>query len=127
MPRKPTATRVCFVLATPYRARIAGGAERWVAEAARALAKRVRVELAYLGPDAWAEVGSLGRHFRSLAPPLPERDRLALAPRLVASASAADIVHIHQFGTATAQLTALAARLRGRSVFVTDHGASGLE
>lgn len=118
---------MCFVLSTPYRARIAGGAERWVGEAARALAKRVNVDLAYLGPDSWTEIGSLGRHFRSLAPPLPERDRLALAPRLAASAARADVVHIHQFGTATAQLTALAARLRGRSVFVTDHGASGLE
>lgn len=118
---------MCFVLATPYRARVAGGAERWVSEAARALSRRVSVELAYFGPDEWVEARPLGRRFRAKSPPLPERDRLAPAPRLAVAASRADIVHVHQFGTATAQVTAAAARVRGRRVFVTDHGSSGVE
>ena len=117
---------VCFVLTTPYRAALAGGAERWVAETARALARMVGVSVHYVaeGPD-WGEVHGARRH-RFAAVPARERDRLLLSPGLVAAAARADVVHVHQFGTLSAQLAALVGRMRRRSVFCTDLGSSGL-
>jgi glycosyltransferase involved in cell wall biosynthesis len=117
--------RVSFVLTTPYRAETAGGAERWVAEAARALGRRVTVSVEYLFDGAgWEEPGTRGH--RSVGPPTSERDRLLLAPGLVRAGTNADVVHVQQFGTLSAQLTALTARVRRRGVFVTDLGSSGL-
>lgn len=117
--------RVSFVLTTPYRADASGGAERWVEEAARALSRRAGVQVEYLGEgDLWGAPGS--RRHRSARPPGREGERLRLAPGLVRAGSAADVVHIHQFGTLSAQLVAIAGRLRRRAVFVTDLGSSGL-
>ena len=117
--------RVSFVLTTPYRAETAGGAERWVEEAARALSRRANVRVEYLGEgDPWAAPGA--RRHRSFGVPGSERDRFLVAPGLVRASAAADVVHVHQFGTLSAQMAALAGRLRGRRVFVTDLGSSGL-
>ena len=116
--------KVSFVLTTPYRAETAGGAERWVAETARALARRVSVSVEYVAyGDDWAP--GMRRH-RFAAPRVRERDRLLLAPGLARAGSDADVVHVHQFGTLSAQLTALAGRARRRAVFATDLGSSGL-
>ena len=117
--------KVSFVLTTPYRAQTAGGAERWVAETARALARRVSVTVHYVSAaDEWTAPGARRHGF--VAPPLRERDRMLIAPRLVRAATDADVVHVHQFGTLTAQVTAATARMRGRAIFATDLGSSGL-
>jgi glycosyltransferase involved in cell wall biosynthesis len=62
-----------------------------------------------------------------VAPPGRHGARLALAPGMIRSASSADVLHVNQYGTLTAQLLAATGRLRGASVFVTDHGSSGVE
>lgn len=114
------------MLTTPVRGEASGGAERYVSEAARAMARRADVSLHYLAArgDGLRDAVPARRH-GFVAPPVRERDRLALAPGL-AAASAADVVHVHQFGTLSSQWLAALARARRRPVFVTDHGSSGL-
>lgn len=53
--------------------------------------------------------------------------RAAVAPGVMRAAASADVVHVNQFGSLTAQLLGAVGRLRRRSTFVTDHGSSGVE
>src|SRR6476659_1185932 len=124
---------VAFVLSLPYPA-VPGGAERWFAETARALAEKARVQVHYLVPRGRAMPTALDadtpglavRTHRCVALGGRHGDRLALAPSVFRAASAAQVVHVNQFGSATAQALAALAKLRGASTFVTDHGSSGV-
>ena len=122
--------RIALVLTMPYPETL-GGAERFLIGTGRALSERADVTLHYLalagGPRPQAESrGPPLRVHRCAAPTGRHGGRLALSPGMVRAASSADIVHVNQFGTLTAQLLAAAARVRGASVFVTDHGSSGV-
>jgi glycosyltransferase involved in cell wall biosynthesis len=121
--------RIAFVLSHPVPPTAQGGAERWVLEAAQALARHADVTVHYMGPgELETRTPVRARRHQGLRPPriVPEADRLTVAPGLVGAASGADVVHIHQFGTLTAQAAAVLGRLRRRAVFVTDHGSGGL-
>ena len=118
---------VAFVLGLPYPQTV-GGAERWVREAARALAPKADLSVHYMAsatavPDSSQPPCRLHR-YRS--PPVREADRLALSPSLVRAAAAADVVHVFHFGALMAQLLALRGRLGRQPVFVTDLGANGV-
>jgi glycosyltransferase involved in cell wall biosynthesis len=109
-----------------------GGAERFVIGTGTALSARADVSLHYMvgrdgpyPPEVGAEGPDVHLH-RYVAPPGRHGDRLAMAPGLVRAASSADVVHVNQFGTLTAQLLAATAQARGASVFVTDHGSGAV-
>jgi alpha-maltose-1-phosphate synthase len=127
--------RVAFVLSLPYPA-APGGAERWFVEVARALDKHVDVTAHYMvrvgdrSSSLAIEESSTGiptQLHRCVAPPGRHGYRLALAPGLIRAMSSAEVVHVHQFGSMSAQLLGAMGRLGGASTFVTDHGSSGVE
>src|SRR5215211_4771125 len=109
-----------------------GGAERFLIGTGTALSARADVSLHYMvrpdgphPPEVEAE-GPAVHHHRYAAPRGLNGERLSMSPGLIRAASAADVVHVNQFGTLTAQLLAGTAQARGASVFVTDHGSSGV-
>ena len=119
---------VAFVLGLPYPQQV-GGAERWVDEAARALASKVDLTVHYMaapGRPSPRGAPSACRLHPYRAPRLREADRLALSPSLVRDVAGADVVHVFHFGALMAQLLALRGRLRRQAVFVTDLGANGV-
>lgn len=121
-----------MVLTWPYPP-APGGAERFLAGTGRALSQWAEVSLHYLVrqrgavPDASANGEPEVHLHRCLALPGEHGERLALTPAVIRVAGSADVLHINQFGTITAQLLAAVGRLRGASVFATDHGSSGVE
>jgi glycosyltransferase involved in cell wall biosynthesis len=116
---------VAFVLGLPYPQTV-GGAERWVAEAARALAPKADLSVHYMAGEGARPSGSSCRLHGYRSPPLREADRLALSPSLVRCAARADVVHVFHFGALMPQLLALRGRLGRQPVFVTDLGANGV-
>jgi glycosyltransferase involved in cell wall biosynthesis len=122
---------IALALTMPYPP-VAGGAERFVSGTGTALSRRAEVTLHYMvrpggpHPPEIDRPGPAVHLHRYATPPGRRGDRLAMAPGLIRAASSADVVHINQFGTLTAQLLAATGQARGASVFVTDHGSSGV-
>ena len=105
-----------------------GGGERYPVELARALARRVDTELVTFGrtPSERREDGLRVRVLRPLTL-LGGHPGRPLAPSLPAALRGADVVHTHHMRSPASIVAALAARLRGASTAVTDHGLQGRE
>jgi glycosyltransferase involved in cell wall biosynthesis len=100
---------------------VLGGGERFAEELARAMASRAEVKLVSFGPRARRETPCPGYErviLRSWS-----RDRMApFAPGLFRELLRADVIHCHQYFVLPTFLAALAGRLRGSRVFVSDLG-----
>jgi glycosyltransferase involved in cell wall biosynthesis len=124
-----TGLRVCHVSPTYFSTdSVLGGGERFAEELARAMAAHGRevaaVKLVSFGRRACRE------H------PAPRYERVILASRtrdpvtpfswgLFRELRHADVIHCHQYFVLPTFLAALAGRLRGRRVFVSDLGGGG--
>lgn len=105
---------------------IVGGAERYVFELARFMARRVPTTLVSFGDraDAWCEddlaVRVLGktRYIRN------QRSN-PFSFELVAALREAEVVHVHQQHVVASSVSAVLARLRRQRVFVSDLGGGG--
>ncbi len=105
---------------------VLGGAERYALELARHMAAEVPTRLLAFGDSPRQEqVGRLA--VRVAGPPWYVRAQrnnpISLA--ILREIRWADVVHCHQQHVAVSSLAALAARLTGRRVFVTDLGGGG--
>jgi glycosyltransferase involved in cell wall biosynthesis len=103
-----------------------GGAERYALELARHMADEVPTTLASFGPEARRlRLGRLA--VRVLGHPWQVRGQRfnPLHPGLVPLLARADVVHCHQQHVLASSLSALACRLSGRRVFVTELGGGG--
>jgi len=121
--------RVCHVSPTYFAPEsVIGGGERFAEELARAMAARGR-EIAAV------KLVSFGAHARRERP-APRYERVILgswtrdrmtpfSPALFREMAGADVVHCHQYFVLPTFLAALAGRLAGRRVFVSDLGGGG--
>lgn len=104
-----------------------GGGERFAEELARALAGRPEVEavkLVSFGPRAFREAPKPG--YERVILKSWTRDRMTpFSPRLWRELAGADVIHCHQYFVLPTFLAALAGRLRGSRVFVSDLGGGG--
>lgn len=103
-----------------------GGAERYVFELARSMARQTPTTLLAFGADDRRyDAGAL--HVRVLGRPWRVRGQRdnPLHPGLVPAIAAADVVHCHQTHVLASSLTALLCRLSGRRVVATDLGGGG--
>jgi glycosyltransferase involved in cell wall biosynthesis len=101
-----------------------GGGERFAEELARAMAGRVEVKLVSFGPREIRETPRPG--YERVILKSWTRDRMApFAPGLLRELRGADVVHCHQFFVLPTFLAAVAGRLRGSRVFVSDLGGGG--
>jgi glycosyltransferase involved in cell wall biosynthesis len=103
-----------------------GGAERYALELARYMADEVPTTLASFGPMPLN--ASLGRlRIRVLARPWYVRGQRSnpVHGGLLRLIAEADVVHCHQQHVLASSLAALACRLTGRRVFVTELGGGG--
>ncbi len=120
-----TAPLVCHVCPTHLGpGGIIGGAERFVHELARAMARKVRVRIVSFGSERRREV--LGPRWERVI--LTRRTRNpASTPswRLFGELREADVIHCHQYYALPTFLAALYGRLRKRPVFATDLGGGG--
>jgi alpha-maltose-1-phosphate synthase len=117
--------RVCHVSPTYFAPEsVLGGGERFAEELARAMAARAEVKLVSFGRQAFRER------------PAPCYERVILRSRtrdpltpfslgLWRELRGADVVHCHQYFVLPTFLAALAGRLGGRRVFVSDLGGGG--
>ncbi|MFL6258753.1 MAG: glycosyltransferase family 4 protein [Thermoanaerobaculia bacterium] len=98
-----------------------GGGERFAEELARAMAARAEVKLVSFGPRACRETPRPG--YERVVLRSWSRDRMApFAPGLFRELAGADVIHCHQYFVLPTFLAALAGRLRGSRVFVSDLG-----
>ncbi|HET9212122.1 MAG TPA: glycosyltransferase family 4 protein [Thermoanaerobaculia bacterium] len=117
--------RVCHVTPTYFAPESAlGGGERFAEELARAMAGRGEVKLVSFGPREIRERPA--PHFervilRSRGP----RPMVPFSPGLFRELKGADVIHCHQYFVLPTFLAALAGRLRGSRVFVSDLGGGG--
>lgn len=105
---------------------VVGGAERYAFELARHMADEVPTTLLTFGDKERREtVGQL--RVRAIGDPWYVRSQRAnpLAISLLSELSKADVVHCHQQHILASSLAALACRLTGRRVFVSDLGGGG--
>jgi glycosyltransferase involved in cell wall biosynthesis len=103
---------------------VLGGGERFAEELARAMADRAEVKLVSFGPRAFRESPRAG--FERVILKSWTRDRMTpFAPGLLRELHEADVIHCHQYFVLPTFLAALAGRLRGRRVFVSDLGGGG--
>lgn len=104
-----------------------GGGERYPLELARALAPYADCELVTFGPEPGLVREPGGLWIRVLRPWGHWRGHPVhpIAPGLPAALAGADIVHVHHMRAAPSRLAALAGRLSGRRLAVTDHGLGG--
>ncbi|MEO6192742.1 MAG: glycosyltransferase family 4 protein [Thermoanaerobaculia bacterium] len=103
---------------------VLGGGERFAEELARAMADRAAVKLVSFGPRAFRESPRAG--FERVILKSWTRDRMTpFAPGLLRELSGADVIHCHQYFVLPTFLAALAGRLRGQRVFVSDLGGGG--
>jgi glycosyltransferase involved in cell wall biosynthesis len=102
-----------------------GGAERYALELARHMAEVVPTTLVSFGEARQETMGCL--RVRILGNPWYVRGQLTnpVAPGLWKECLAADVVHCHQQHILASSLAALACRLTGRRVFVSDLGGGG--
>jgi glycosyltransferase involved in cell wall biosynthesis len=100
---------------------VLGGGERFAEELARAMAGRAEVKLVSFGPRAFRETPPPG--YERVVLRSWTRDRMApFAPGLLGELRGADVIHCHQYFVLPTFLAALAGRLRGSRVFVSDLG-----
>ena len=103
-----------------------GGGERYALELARHMADEVETVLIAFGERARRErIGNL--EIRVIGKPWHVRGQRSnpIALRMLAELRGADVVHCHQRHLLAANVAALAARVAGRRVFVTDLGGGG--
>lgn len=103
-----------------------GGAERYVWELARHMARRTPTRLVTFGRRAARERRD-GVDVRVVVPWWRVRGNAAnpVSPALWRELSGADVVHCHQKHILSTSLTALMRRTLGKKVFVTDYGGGG--
>jgi glycosyltransferase involved in cell wall biosynthesis len=104
-----------------------GGGERYSLELARALAREVDCELVTFGRSARTLREPGGLRVRVLRPwaRLHGHPVHPVHPALPALLAGADVVHTHHMRSAPSRITAVASRLVGRPLAVTDHGLGG--
>ena len=104
-----------------------GGGERYPLELARALAREVECELVTFGRSARTLTEPGGLRVRVLRPWARLRGHPAhpVSPALPAVLAGADLVHTHHMRSAPSRIAAVASRLAGRPLAVTDHGLGG--
>jgi glycosyltransferase involved in cell wall biosynthesis len=104
-----------------------GGGERYPLELARALAREVDCELVTFGRAARVVREPGGLRIRVLRPwaRLHGHPAHPVHPALPSVMAGADVVHTHHLRSAPSRVAAVAARLAGRSLAVTDHGLGG--
>ncbi|HEY4589659.1 MAG TPA: glycosyltransferase family 4 protein [Thermoanaerobaculia bacterium] len=101
-----------------------GGGERFAEELARAMAGRAEVKLVSFGPRELRETPQPG--YQRVILKSRSRDPMApFAPGLFREIAGADVIHCHQYFVLPTFLAALAGRLRGSRVFVSDLGGGG--
>jgi glycosyltransferase involved in cell wall biosynthesis len=106
-----------------------GGGERYPLELARALAREVDCELVTFGHSGSMLTEPGGLRVRVLRPWARLRGHPAhpVNPALPAVLARADVVHTHHMRSAPSRVAAVASRLAGRPLAVTDHGLGGGE
>lgn len=105
---------------------VVGGAERYALELARHMADEVPTRLLTFGDEERRErIGNLDVRVAGGAWRVRGQRNNPLAPALFAELRRADVVHCHQRSVLASSLSALACRLSGRRVFVTDLGGGG--
>ena len=119
--------RVVHVAPTPFGpAGIFGGGERYPLELARAVARHVECDLVTFGRPRSAVREPGGLRVRVLRPIVhlghPANPVALGLPGAVASA---EVIHTHHMRSAPSRVAAVAGRVRGRRVVVTDHGLQG--
>ena len=104
-----------------------GGGERYPLELARALARDVDCELVTFGRRGRMLREPGGLRVRVLRPWARLRGHPAhpVNPALPAVLAGADVVHTHHMRSAPSRVAAVACRLAGRPLAVTDHGLGG--
>jgi glycosyltransferase involved in cell wall biosynthesis len=104
-----------------------GGGERYPLELARALAREVDCELVTFGRSARTVREPGGLRVRVLRPWARLRGHPAhpVNPALPAVLAGADVVHTHHMRSAPSRVAAVASRMAGRPLAVTDHGLGG--
>lgn len=104
-----------------------GGGERYPLELARALAREVDCELITFGRSSRMVSEPGGLRIRVLRPWARLRGHPVhpVHPALPGLLAGADVVHTHHLRSAPSRVAAVAARLAGRSLAVTDHGLGG--
>jgi glycosyltransferase involved in cell wall biosynthesis len=104
-----------------------GGGERYPLELARALAREVDCELLTFGRSARTLMEPSGLRVRVLRPWARLRGHPVhpVHPGLPALLAGADVVHTHHMRSAPSRVAAVACRLAGRPLAVTDHGLGG--
>jgi glycosyltransferase involved in cell wall biosynthesis len=103
---------------------VLGGGERFAEELARAMAGRAEVKLVSFGPRELRETPKPG--YQRVILRSRSRDPMApFAPGLFREIAGADVIHCHQYFVLPTFLAALAGRLRGSRVFVSDLGGGG--
>ena len=120
--------RIVHVAPTPFGVDgLFGGGERYPIELARALARDADCELLTFGKNARVEREPGGLRVRVLRPLRYGRRHPAhpIAPTLPLALRGADVVHAHQMRSAPSRVSAVAARLGGKRLVVTDHGLGG--
>jgi glycosyltransferase involved in cell wall biosynthesis len=104
-----------------------GGGERYPLELARALAREVDCELVTFGRSGRTFTEPGGLRVRVLRPWVRLRGHPVhpVNPALPAALAGADVVHTHHMRSAPSRVAAVASRLAGRPLTVTDHGLGG--
>jgi len=104
-----------------------GGGERYPLELARALAAEVDCELLTFGSERYhgRDPGGLRRRTLRAVSFIHGHPANPVAPGLLPALSGADIIHAHHMRSTPSRLAALAARIHGQLIVVTDHGLQG--
>lgn len=104
-----------------------GGGERYPLELARALSSDVECELLSFAPfrEEHTEPGGLRLRTLRAVTFLHGHPAHPVAPALPAALTGADIIHTHHLRSTPSRMAAIAARLRGQRIVVTDHGLQG--
>jgi glycosyltransferase involved in cell wall biosynthesis len=106
-----------------------GGGERYAAQLARVISQHADTTLLTFGPkDAELKVGDLKIKYIKSRPFLPRYNGRTDFPslRLFGEIKHADIIHAHQYYSDSTMIAAIAAKMSGKKLFVTDHGFRGL-
>jgi glycosyltransferase involved in cell wall biosynthesis len=128
MSQSPWPRRVLHIVPALFDEKdgIVGGAERYAWELARHMAREVPTTLLSFGSadrsfsEGPLQVRVLGKPFR-----VRGSRHNPLSPRVFPELLRADVVHCHQQHLLVSSLSALAGRITGRRVFVTDLGGGG--
>ena len=114
--------RVCHVSPTYFAPEsILGGGERFAEELSRAMAERADVKFVSFGRRAFRERPA-PRYERVILKSWSHAPLAPISAALFRELAGADIVHCHQYFVLPTFLSALAGRLRGSRVFVSDLG-----